>query len=179
LNLSEVARDLGIAVNTAKVWLSILEATYQVIVLRPYLANIGKRLIKSPKVYFTDVDLLCYLTGLKDPEHAASGPMGSAILETVVLSEIVKTLTHRGIEPKIYFWRTLAGLEVDFIVESEGKLIPIEVKLSTTPHPRMASSIKIFLNDFGNKTGPGYVINPGDITLSLGKVVTALPFAVL
>lgn len=80
LNLTDVARDLGVAVNTTKAWLSVMEATYQVIVLRPYFANIGKRLVKTPKVYFSDVGTLCYLTGLKDPEHAASGPMGGAIM---------------------------------------------------------------------------------------------------
>jgi hypothetical protein len=84
-------------VNTVKAWLSALEATYQVVVLRPYFANVGKRLVKTPKVYFTDVGTLCYLTGLKDPGHAASGPMGDPIMETAVLSEIVKTLTHRGL----------------------------------------------------------------------------------
>ena len=68
----------GVAVNTIKAWLSVLEATYQVIVLRPYFANVGKRLVKTPKVYFTDVGTLCYLAGLKDPAHAASGPMGGA-----------------------------------------------------------------------------------------------------
>jgi len=99
LNLTDVARDLGVAVNTTKAWLSILETTYQVIVLRPYFANVGKRLVKTPKIYFTDVGTLCYLAGLKDPEHAASGPMGGAILETAILSEIVKTLTHSGIPP--------------------------------------------------------------------------------
>ncbi|RLC07210.1 MAG: GTP-binding protein, partial [Deltaproteobacteria bacterium] len=93
LNLTDVGRDLGVAVNTAKAWLSVLEASYQVIVLRPYFANIGKRLVKTPKIYFTDVGILCCLAGLKDPNHAASGPMGGAILETAVLSEIVKALT--------------------------------------------------------------------------------------
>jgi len=76
LNLTELARDLGITVNTAKAWLSVLEATFQVLLLRPYFANIGKRLVKTPKVYFTDLGTLCYLTGLKDPGHAAAGPMG-------------------------------------------------------------------------------------------------------
>ena len=96
LNLTDVARDLGVAVNTIKAWLSVLEATYQVTVLRPYFANVGKRLVKTPKVYFTDTGTLYYLAGLKDPEHAASGPMGGAIMETAVLSEVVRTLTHRG-----------------------------------------------------------------------------------
>lgn len=70
------------------------EATYQVILPRPYFANVGKRLVKTPRVYFTDVGPLCYLAGLRDPEHAAAGPMGGAILETAMLSEIVRTLTH-------------------------------------------------------------------------------------
>jgi len=103
LNLSEIARDLGVAVNTAKAWLSVLEATHQVIVLRPYFANVGKRLIKRPKIYFTDTGTLCHLAGLRDPEHAAAGPMGSAILQTAVLSEIVKAYLHRGREPRVYF----------------------------------------------------------------------------
>lgn len=179
LNLTDVARDLGVAVNTAKAWLSVLEATYQVIVLRPYFAYVGKRLIKTPKVYFTDVGTLCYLAGLRDPEHAASGPMGGAIMETAVLSEIVKTLTHRGIDPQVYFWRTIAGTEVDFVVEAGGKLVPIEVKLSATPRPAMASAIKIFQKDFGDKAMPGYVVHPGDIMLPLGSGVTALPLAEL
>jgi len=177
--LTDVARDLGVAVNTAKAWLSVLEATYQVIVLRPYFANVGKRLVKTPKVYFTDVGILCYLAGLKDPNHAASGPMGGAILETAVLSEIVKALTHRGIDPQVYFWRTMAGTEVDFVVVTGGGLVPIEVKLSATPRPAMASAIKTFQKDFGDKALPGYVVHPGDMMLPLGPGVTALPFALL
>jgi len=179
LNLTDVARDLGVAVNTAKGWLSVLEATYQVIVLRPYFANVGKRLVKTPKVYFTDVGTLCYVAGLRDPEHAASGPMGGAIMETAVLSEIVKTLTHRGIEPQVYFWRTVAGTEVDFVVKTGGRLVPIEVKLSATPSPAMASAILTFQKDFGDKAMPGYVVHPGDTMLPLGSGMTALPFAEL
>ncbi len=177
VNLTDVARDLGVAVNTIKAWLSVLEATYQVIVLRPYFANVGKRLVKTPKVYFTDVGTLCYLAGLKDPAHAASGPMGGAIMETAVLSEIVKTLTHRGIDPQVYFWRTLAGTEVDFVVETTAGLVAIEVKLSATPRPTMAAAIKAFQGDMENAAIPGYVVHPGDIRLPLGPAVTALPFA--
>jgi predicted AAA+ superfamily ATPase len=176
VNLSDLARDLGLAVNTVKAWLSVLEATYQVIVLRPYFANVGKRLVKTPKVYFTDTGTLCYLAGLKDPEHAASGPMGGAILETAVLSEIFKTLTHRGIEPRIHFWRTAAGSEVDLVVETPDGLLPIEVKLSATPRAAMASSIRTFREDLGDRALPGYVIHPGDIRLPLVPGVMALPF---
>ena len=179
INLTDIARDLGVAGNTVRAWLSILEATYQVIVLRPYFSNIGKRLVKTPKVYFTDVGTLCHLIGLRDPEHAALGPMGGAIMETAVLSEIFKTLTHRGFTPRIYFWRTLSGSEVDFMVEVAGRLIPIEVKLSATPHPSMARSIRNFQRDMGDSAAPGFVVHPGDMQLSLGSGVTSLPFASL
>ena len=177
LNLTDVARDLGIAVNTVKAWLSVLEATCQVIVLRPYFANVGKRLVKTPKVYFTDTGTLCHLAGLRDPTHAASGPLGGAIMETVVLSEIVKSLTHRGQVPQVFFWRTRAGTEVDIVVESGGKLVPVEVKLSATPRPAMATSIRTFRKDLGPAAAPGYVVHPGDIRLPLGSGATALPFS--
>ena len=176
LVLNDLARDLGIAVNTIKAWLSVLEATYQIVILRPYSTNIGKRLVKTPKVYFTDVGTLCYLTGLRDATHAASGPMGGPIFETAVLSEIVKTLTHRGMDPQLYFWRTSTGTEVDIIVESNGRLVPVEVKLSATPKSAMAAGIKAFTQDYGDKVMPGYVVHTGNHTLPLGDDVTALPF---
>ena len=96
LSTSDLARDLGVAVNTIRAWLSVLEATYQIVILRPYFANVGKRLVKTPKVYFADVGTLCYLVGLKDAEHAAAGPMGGAIMETAVVNEVVRTLTHQA-----------------------------------------------------------------------------------
>ncbi len=179
LNLTDVARDLGVAVNTAKAWLSVLEATFQVIVLRPYHANVGKRLVKTPKVYFSDTGMLCYLAGLKDPEHAAAGPLGGAIFETAVLLEILKTLVNRGEEPQIHFWRTSAGVEVDLVVEASGKRIPIEVKLSATPRPAMATGIRAFQEDLGPKASPGFVIHPGDIRLPLAPHIIASPFTEL
>ena len=179
LNLTDVARDLGIAVNTVKAWLSILEATFQVVVLRPYHANVGKRLVKTPKVYFTDTGTLCHLAGLRDPEHAAAGPMGGPIFEAAVLAEILKAFVNRGEEPQIYFWRTSAGVEVDLVVEAGGKLIPIEVKLSATPRPAMASGIRTFQEDLGEKAGLGFVIHPGDVRLPLAPKVVALPLAEL
>ena len=179
LSLADVGRDLGVVLNTAKAWLSVLEATYQVVVLRPYHANVGKRLVKTPKVYFTDVGTLCYLAGLKDPEHAASGPMAGAIMETAVLSEIIKTLLHRGEEPTVYFWRTSAGNEVDILVQSQGKLVPIEVKLSGTPNVNMAKGIQAFRDDMGARAARGYVVHPGRMRLPLAPSIEAIPFAEL
>jgi uncharacterized protein len=177
VNLSDISRDLGAAVNTLKIWLSILEASHQVVVLRPYFANVGKRLVKTPKVYFTDTGTLCYLAGLKDPGHAAAGPLGGAIFETAVLSEIIKTFVHRGDEPEVYFWRTSTGSEVDFILNVGGKLIPIEVKLSATLHPSMAGSILAFQEDIGGKAASGFVIHPGDTRLPLAPAVMGVPFS--
>ena len=123
LNLTDISRDLGIAVNTARAWLSVLEASFQVIVLRPYFANTGKRLVKTPKIYFTDTGTLCYLVGLKDPGHAASGPMAGAIFETAVLSEVMKVFLARGEDPQLFFLRTSAGSEVDLIIETGGRTL--------------------------------------------------------
>jgi len=176
LNLSDLARDVGIAVNTAKDWLSILEASFQVFILRPYFANIGKRLVKSPKVYFIDPGVLCYLVGLRDPLHAASGPMGGAIFETLVVTEIYKTIIHRGQEPAMYYWRTAAGSEVDLVVEAEGKLIPLEIKAASTARPDMAKEIAVFRGDFEERAEPGLVIYSGNLKLPLGRGTISLPF---
>jgi predicted AAA+ superfamily ATPase len=179
LNLSDVARDLGVAVNTAKAWLSVLEATYQVFILRPYFANIGKRLVKTPKVYFTDTGTLCALVGLKSTEHAAAGPMGGVIFETAVVMEVFKTLTHRGEEPRLYFWRTAQGDEVDLVIETGTQLLPVEIKLAATPNPGMAKGILAFQAAFGSRAGAGWVVHPGETHLPLAPRVSALPFTEL
>jgi hypothetical protein len=176
LNLSELARDLGVAVNTAKAWLSVLEATFQVFLLRPYFANLGKRLVKTPRVYFTDVGTLCYLVGLRAVEHAMSGPMAGAILETAVVGEIFRALLHRGEEPRLYFWRTSTGVEVDLVVDTGPALVPVEVKVSATPSLPMCRGIERFRADHAKRAARGYVIHPGDVTLPLGGQATALPF---
>ncbi|MDS4070911.1 MAG: DUF4143 domain-containing protein [Candidatus Competibacter sp.] len=146
LNLTDLARDLGETVNIIKAWLSVLEATFQVIVLRPYFANVGKRLVKTPKVYLTDTGTLCYLAGLRDPEHAAAGPLGGAIFETAVLAEIVKTFWHRGEEPQVYFWRTvILALRQDLgeKVEAGYVIHPGEVRLPLAPGVRALPFIEL------------------------------------
>ncbi len=175
VSLTDLSRDVGVALNTAKSWLSVLEASFQVIVLRPWYANKGKRLVKTPKVYFTDVGTLCYLTGLKDPGHASSGPMGGHIMETAVVSEVYKTLAHRGEEPNLYFWRTSSGTEVDLVLEAGNHLVPVEIKLSATPRAAFGDSIRVFRNEYPGRALPGYVVHPGEIRLPLGPGVSALP----
>ena len=177
LNRTELGRDLGLTANTVKAWLSVLEATHQIVVLRPYFANVGKRLVKTPKVYFADVGTLCHLVGLRDAEHAMASPMAGAIMETVVLAEVVRTITHQGRQPEVYFWRTADGSEVDLLLAESGRLIPIEVKLSATPNARMAKGISAFRRLMGAPASKGYVVHPGSVCLPLGPDAVALPFA--
>jgi len=179
LNLTSLSRDIGVAVNTIKQWISLLEATYQIFILRPYHANISKRLVKTPKIYFSDVGMLCHLVGLKDAEHAMKGPMGGAIMETNAVCEVMKTIWHRGTEPQVYFWRTSAGVEVDIIVDTGTELIPVEVKQTATPNPGMVNGIQAFCSDMQNKAGKGYLIHSGLEKMPLKKGVTAWPFGEL
>ena len=179
ISLSDIARDIGVSSNTAKHWLSILEASFLVVILPPYFVNAGKRLVKQPKVYFTDTGTLCYLIGIEKPEYAMSGPFAGAIFETAVVIEIYKRFLNRGQVPRVYFWRTSAGVEVDLFIDSGNRLIPIEIKNTATAHPTMASSIQTIFKDFPDRVTQGYVVYPGDTRLPLIPKVIALPFAEL
>jgi len=179
LDLTHLSGNIGVSLNTAKAWLSVLEATHQVVILRPYYGNLKKRLVKTPKVYFTDSGTLCYLVDLQGAGHAASGPMAGALWEGFVLLDIYKTFLHRGETPRVYFWRTSDGHEVDIIVEHAGRLVPIEVKATATPKPAMAKDVRLFQELFGSMAAPGYVVHTGSERLPLGPGVTALPFRLL
>ncbi len=179
LNRSTLSRELGVAVNTIRAWLSVLEASHQVVILRPFHANIGKRLTKSPKVYLTDVGLLCYLTGIRTAEQAAQGPLAGAIFETAVFMELYKGLSARGLQPRLHFWRTSAGREVDFLLEEAGGLVPLEAKASATPRPLMAKGIRSLQRDLGERLRPGFVLHGGTHWLPLAPGVTAWPFSAL
>ena len=179
LDLSGLSRDLGVAVNTVKAWLSVLEASHQVLILRPYHANLTKRLVKTPKVYFTDTGLLCHLTGVRTAEQAREGPMAGAIFETGVVTEIVRTLVHRGLPPACYFWRTATGVEVDLLVDTGRALVPVEAKAGATPNPRWTEGIASLARDLGRRVAPGYVVHAGETRLSLGPHAIAIPFGTL
>jgi predicted AAA+ superfamily ATPase len=176
LDLSGIGRDLGIATNTVRAWLSVLEASYQVVVVRPYHANIGKRLVKTPKVYFTDVGLLCHLVGLRSAEHAMHGPMAGAIFETAVFMESLKRLWHCGSDAPMCFWRTSTGVEVDMLIGRQDEMVPVEVKATATPQPSMASGILAVQRDLQKTSTEGYVIHTGDVRMPLAPRVTASPF---
>ena len=132
VNLSTLAADCGINHNTAKAWISVLEASYVVYLLQPHHANFNKRLVKSPKLYFYDTGLLCWLLGIQAAQQLATHPLRGAIFETWVISELRKTWMHRGNPPAFYFWRDSNGLEVDLIIDQAGALTPVEIKSGMT-----------------------------------------------
>jgi uncharacterized protein len=132
LNLNELARDVGIAGTTARDWLSVLEASSQVVLLEPYFANPTRRLIKTPKLYFRDSGLLCFLLGLESPGALASSPLTGPIWETFVLGQILRARGTTASAAQIFFWRDVHGTEVDFLIEQNGRVRLIEAKWTET-----------------------------------------------
>lgn len=128
LNLSGLATECGITHNTAKAWISVLEASYLVFLLRPHHANFNKRLTKAPKLYFVDVGLAAWLLGIHTPAQMVTHPLRGSLFETMVVSELRKAWFNRGEQASLYFWRDSNGNEVDVIVERGGQLQPIEIK---------------------------------------------------
>lgn len=144
LNMASLASEIGTALNTVKSWLSLLEKTYQIYILKPYHSNLNKREIKTPKVYFLDTGLLCYLTYWKDYHSASAGPMAGPLLENWVISELIKSYWHRGKEAPFYFYRTRDGLEIDlFCVTAEG-IIASEIKLSAIAKVKSFKAVESF-----------------------------------
>ena len=159
LNISEIARDIGISVPTAKKWLSILETGYQVFLLYPYYSNIGKRLVKSPKIYFNDTGLCSYLLGINDTQTLLNGPSFSHLFETMIVCNFYKRFLNFGERPSLYFLRTQDGLEVDMVIELAGKMHLFEIKSGATIVPKHGASLKRLRNELGNKIGSASVIS--------------------
>ncbi len=158
LNYSSISSRLGISVPTVKRWISVLEASYIIFILPPYYKNFGKRIIKSPKVYFYDVGLVNYLVGIKDPDFLLKGPMSGAIFETAVISDIIKNEYSKGIKPEIYFWRSQSGIEIDLIMPIRGIYHPFEIKLSSTIKPGFYKNLNYWIELSKQKNVKGYLI---------------------
>lgn len=135
LNLAALAGEAGVAQGTARAWLSVLESSYLVHLLRPYHRNFGKRLVKSPKLYFLDVGLACWLLGITSPDMLALHPLRGALFETWVVGEFVKARFNAGLPADLYFWRDNNGLESDLLFETNGHLQPVEIKSGQTVTP--------------------------------------------
>ena len=145
LNYQSLANDLGVSIQAVKLWINILEVSQVIFLLRPYHINLGSRIVKSPKVYFTDIGLVNYLIGNKSKAALTRGLQAGAIFENFVVQELLKHYYNLGLNPPIYYYRTNNGLEVDIIIEERtGVLRPCEVKLSKTPNSGMLNSIERF-----------------------------------
>lgn len=148
VNISDLARDVGISPHGAREWLTILEASQIIFFLNPYFNNKGKRLIKSPKIYFEDTGILCHLLHETSVEALMVKPLAGALFENLVISEIRKQYFSRGRFPHFYFYRTAKGKEVDLILEDEGKLTPIEIKLGKSFYPDQFKELETFCTEY-------------------------------
>lgn len=143
LNYKALADDADIDVQTSKAWVDILETLGIIFFLHPYSNNVLKRTIKTPKVYFYDTGLVCYLTKWSSPEVAESGAMSGALLENFTVSEIMKGYQNAGREPYLYFYRDRDAKEIDVIMEGDGKLCPLEIKKTATPDKRIVKAFHV------------------------------------
>ena len=137
VNFSALAEDADINVQTAKAWLDILETLGLVFLLHPYSNNVLKRTIRTPKLYFYDTGLVCYLTRWSSAEVAEAGAMSGALLENFTVSELVKSYQNVGASPYLYFYRDRDAREIDALLEADGKLFPLEIKKTATPDKRL------------------------------------------
>ena len=133
VNVADIARDADINQKQAKDWLGILEMLGLIFYLHPYSNNLLKRLVKTPKLYFYDTGLVCYLTKWSSPETLESGAMNGAILENYVVAEITKTYLNCGREPYMYYYRDKDAKEIDIVLEHDGLINPIEIKKTSNP----------------------------------------------
>ena len=157
LNVSDIARDVGISNDTAKRWLKILEKSDIVFFLRPYSNNLLKRTIKTPKMYFFDTGLVAYLTRYSSPEILANGAINGAILENYVVSEIIKTYHNNAKECLIWYYRDTNSNEIDLVIESDGMLHPIEIKRTASPGTELIKPFKL-LDKASVPRGKGAII---------------------
>ena len=143
MNYKGIADDAEIDQATAKNWLHILETLGIVFLLRPYSNNVLKRTVSTPKLYFYDTGLVCYLTRWSSPETAMNGAMNGALLENYTVSEIVKTYQNAGQEPFLYYYRDKDAREIDLLLEQDGKLFPIEIKKMAAPPKKLTKVFEL------------------------------------
>ena len=174
INYSKIANDIGVDVKTIQTWTGILERSGLVYLLYPYYANISKRIIKTPKIYFLDTGLCCYLTKWTSPETLLYGAMSGNILETYVVGEILKSYYHNGKEPALYFYRDNHKNEIDLIIEQDNTLFPIEIKQTANPQFSDYKAFKL-LELFDKNAGLGAVVCFASERIPLSREVVSIP----
>lgn len=162
VNLTSLANDCGISHPTARSWLSVLETSFLVKLLRPHHRNFNKRLIKSPKLYFLDTGLLCYLLRIRTPDDLRTHAQRGAIFESLVLSELTKNFLNRGLDPDLSFWRDSSGQEIDFLIDRGRELVPIEAKSATTLAGDALTGLGRWQAMSGQTGGPAALVYGGD-----------------
>jgi hypothetical protein len=175
LNVSDLARSLAVSSHTVDGDLDVLEQTFMVRRLRPYHANVQKRLTKSPKLYLRDTGLLHFLAGLREPRELAGWSRRGASFEGLVIEELVAWSQDHLSRPEAFFWRTHAGAEVDLLLAHGRRLVPIEVKLGVAVGPREVAGLRQCMTDLGLRRG--FVVYGGDEPRRLGGGIELLPWA--
>ncbi len=174
INYADMARDVDVDQKTIKSWISILETSGLIYLLQPYHSNLTNRLIKTPKLYFLDTGLCCYLTGWSTAASLEAGSMCGAILETYLFAEILKTYLYSGIKPNLYFYRDKDLKKIDLLIEFDQYLYPIEFKKTATPSLNAAKNFHV-LEKLQMNIGHSIVFCFKERPLSLSDTVTALP----
>ncbi len=175
LDLTSIAREIGVSFTTAKRWLTLLETSYQVFLLYPYYKNIGKRLVKRPKIYFSDTGLATYLMGINNIETLTASPSYGALFETLIVTDFMKRFLHHGENPSMYYLRTQDKLEIDLVVELSNKLNLIEIKSSSTIRPEHSSSIVKIKRDLEDNINKTFIISNSQDKFELPNGVTNIP----
>lgn len=161
LNLEEIGGEVGISSHTVKQWISILEASFIIFRLQPYFENFGKRMIKSPKLFFMDVGLAAYLLGIENGTQMSRDPLRGHLVENLVILELMKERLNQGLDPQLYYYRDVQKNEIDVIFKTGHQLIPIEIKSSKTFHPDFLAKLEFFQNLVGDRAPKGYLIYAG------------------
>ncbi len=174
LNLADLARDADVAVNTAKHWLSILQASGVIYLLEPYHSNVIKRLVKTPKIYLLDTGLAAYLTEWATPETLEAGAMSGAILETWVVTELLKSYWHAGRRPPFSYYRDRDGREIDLLLVQDGVIFPLEIKKTASPGRKDVQHFGA-LERLGMHIGSGGVICLAEQSLPLTATTISIP----
>ena len=174
LNMADMARDVGIAPNTAKQWLSVLQASGLVWLLEPYHTNVTKRMVKAPKLYFLDTGLAAYLTEWSSPATLEAGAMSGAMFETWVVAELLKSYWHNAKEAPLYYYRDKDQKEIDVLIVRDGTVYPIEIKKTAHPTRDAVRHFKV-LERLGLAVGPGAVICLCPEVLPITPTVQSVP----
>jgi predicted AAA+ superfamily ATPase len=178
LNFSDLARDADVAPNTAKTWLSILQASGIIYLLGPYYTNLTKRLVRSPKLYFLDTGLCAYLTEWSSPETLEAGAMSGPILESWIVSELLKSYRHNGHMPPFYYYRDRDGKEIDLLILRDGTIYPLEIKKTASPNKNHVRHFHV-LKKLNMPIGPGGVICLSEQFLPLTETAMSIPVSAL